>query len=463
MPPIPRPPAPQQQDVISIIVRVAQEMGVPPQLALSVAMVESGLNPRAVGDNGTSFGLYQLHKGGMLTSARLTPEQAFDPETNARVAISSLAGTLKKNPGASWGVIAARSQRPADAAGYARKVDGLVRSAGTDYVRYFAEQADRPTAATSTAGPTGGMGAAVGDTRTTQAAPVTDQQLRDYVRTNYPDAAPWLNHPELGPILMRAARERWDGAKLQGAVAGTKWWKTTQSQQREWDALVIGDRATAHARMVGTEFQINRLARQLGVSADRALITQMAVNVNRNGWSAEQVQEALAARFEFAPQNTGRGATTAGGLKALAAQYAVSLGDDTVEQWTRQILGGTRTDEDFRVYLVNQAKGRYANNAALAAALDAGQTVRQLADPLLRQANRLLGLDPTTVDLNDPRWMKMLQTYDDASKSYRPMTEYEAMVEIKTNPGFGYRRSLAGRQEEAEYGMSLARSLGAAV
>jgi hypothetical protein len=44
---------------------------------------ESGGNPNAVGDGGTSFGLFQLHKGGLLGS--LTPQQARDPITAAKV------------------------------------------------------------------------------------------------------------------------------------------------------------------------------------------------------------------------------------------------------------------------------------------------------------------------------------------------------------------------------------------
>jgi hypothetical protein len=44
---------------------------------------ESGGNTNATGDGGTSFGLFQLHRGGLL--GNLTPEQARDPLTAARV------------------------------------------------------------------------------------------------------------------------------------------------------------------------------------------------------------------------------------------------------------------------------------------------------------------------------------------------------------------------------------------
>lgn len=104
------------------VAQIARQHGANPVTAVSMMLVESGGNERAVGDGGTSFGLFQLHRGGMLTAAGLTPTQAFNPVTNARVAVASLARTERAR-GSSSGSTAAASQRPADPAGYARKVE----------------------------------------------------------------------------------------------------------------------------------------------------------------------------------------------------------------------------------------------------------------------------------------------------------------------------------------------------
>lgn len=107
---------------------MAASLGLDPRLAVADAMVESGLNPQAVGDGGTSFGLYQLHQGGELGS--LTPSQAFDPATNAHVALSTMAQVAQAHPGWSPGQIAAAAQRPADPAAYAAKVDAAYQQLG---------------------------------------------------------------------------------------------------------------------------------------------------------------------------------------------------------------------------------------------------------------------------------------------------------------------------------------------
>jgi hypothetical protein len=124
--------APTNQ-VVATIDRIALALGVPTALAEAQAQVESGFNPFARGDyvNGvpTSFGIYQLHRGGMLGS--LTPEQAFNPDTNARVSLSSLAGVLKAHPEYSPGRAAAESQRPADKVGYAAKINAILAKGTT--------------------------------------------------------------------------------------------------------------------------------------------------------------------------------------------------------------------------------------------------------------------------------------------------------------------------------------------
>jgi hypothetical protein len=110
--------------VIDAIVSAAHQLGVDPVLAIADSYVESGWNPRAVGDGGTSFGLFQLHRGGELGS--LTPEQAFDPLTNALRALSEFALVQKRSPGLDPGQLAAQSERPAHQDAYAARVDQVL-------------------------------------------------------------------------------------------------------------------------------------------------------------------------------------------------------------------------------------------------------------------------------------------------------------------------------------------------
>ncbi|MBX6361653.1 MAG: transglycosylase SLT domain-containing protein [Acidobacterium ailaaui] len=74
---------------------MADQYGVPPWIPLDIAEEESGLNPSAVGDNGTSFGLFQLHKGGGQGDGY--PVSALlDPLTNTTIAMRSIASAYQE-------------------------------------------------------------------------------------------------------------------------------------------------------------------------------------------------------------------------------------------------------------------------------------------------------------------------------------------------------------------------------
>jgi cell wall-associated NlpC family hydrolase len=87
----------------------------------ATAMVESGGRLDATGDNGSSFGPYQMHRGGRLDAAGYTPQQAMDPVLATRAAAKEFQSFYDK--GLRGAELAAAAQRPADRVGYAKKVE----------------------------------------------------------------------------------------------------------------------------------------------------------------------------------------------------------------------------------------------------------------------------------------------------------------------------------------------------
>ena len=117
--------AADKQRNAQIVAEVAREKGVDPVTAVATMLVESGGNATAVGDKGTSFGLFQLHRGGEL--GNMTQQQANDPRTNAETALSEFA--RNKGKYSDPGQLAAASQRPANRQAYASKVDEAIPEA----------------------------------------------------------------------------------------------------------------------------------------------------------------------------------------------------------------------------------------------------------------------------------------------------------------------------------------------
>lgn len=72
-----------QRKMAALIERILSAKGVPPEIiagAIVNAKAESGLNPRAIGDNGASVGLFQLHRKGAGKGMSVAERQ--DPTKN---------------------------------------------------------------------------------------------------------------------------------------------------------------------------------------------------------------------------------------------------------------------------------------------------------------------------------------------------------------------------------------------
>jgi len=78
--------SPEKKKLVELLLRLAPEYGVNPQLALAIARTESNLNPAAVSPKNAQ-GLMQLIPE---TSARFNVTKPFDPEQNIRGGLSYL-------------------------------------------------------------------------------------------------------------------------------------------------------------------------------------------------------------------------------------------------------------------------------------------------------------------------------------------------------------------------------------
>lgn len=81
--------------VRNTIKNISTEQDIPSWIPLSIAFHESKFDPTTVGDDGTSFGLFQLHRGG-LAPDYLKDEDLKNIETNTKIAISNMKNAYVK-------------------------------------------------------------------------------------------------------------------------------------------------------------------------------------------------------------------------------------------------------------------------------------------------------------------------------------------------------------------------------
>jgi hypothetical protein len=89
----------EQIAMADLIVDAANAAGVNAPFMLALAVTESSLNPRAVGDDGLSVGLFQLNKKFIQAS----DAELKDPDFNTDAAMNKMALLMRSFPGNSYG------------------------------------------------------------------------------------------------------------------------------------------------------------------------------------------------------------------------------------------------------------------------------------------------------------------------------------------------------------------------
>jgi hypothetical protein len=177
----------------------------------------------------------------------------------------------------------------------------------------------------------------------------------------------------------------------------------------------------------------------------------------RFGWDDNQLKTGLDAELQRSPDVLK--SKVGADYKALASQYAVPLADSTVSQWAAHSISGVGSDEQYRQYLVAQAKSRF-QDPTMQKFLDSGGTVSQFYDPYKQMAGQTLGIDPNTIDLTDPKWTMAINARDPSTQQIRAMTLDEWDRFIKTSGDYGYQNTDQAKQAAASFESTIGTMFG---
>jgi len=128
--------------VPTAVLAATQDNRIAASMLLGSKLEGGWTSPYPVGDSGTSFGPYQMHQGGLLTSLGLTPAQAENAATATKAMLPSYTAAANKIPQSLW------NSNPEQAAEQAAVI---AESPATDY--YTSQGTSKVDAAwTSTTG-----------------------------------------------------------------------------------------------------------------------------------------------------------------------------------------------------------------------------------------------------------------------------------------------------------------------
>lgn len=397
-------------------------------LAIAIALGESGGNPRAYNGQGLdkSYGYWQINMHGSLGPARRrqfglsSNEQLWDPMTNARAMFAISSGGRNWRP---WTVYtrgiyrgkmgearAAAARQPSGVGAIGRGIWG---------------------------GAAGGGGGGGGDFTTGIGGDLGFQSRgapADVAKSLYGYLGWFVDHPEVGPIILNAASEGWDVHRLMGALSGTRWWQTTSEASRQWDALIAMDPATAERRIDETAGSIGLQAAKFGVKITDARLARIAVKALRFGWNPAEIQLAIAAEMRYDPRFVHQGAMgqMIGDVKKTATNYLVGVTDRQAWEWARRMIAGGATMEAVNAAFQKLSKSRFPH---LATQIDQGVSPGQFFTPHRQAIASLLEVPAESVNFLSKKWDPVLSFRD--GKTTRAMTIAEAQRFARMDPAWG--------------------------
>lgn len=300
----------------------------------------------------------------------------------------------------------------------------------------------------------------------------TDEQVEAYIRAHYMDVAPFLANPEIRQLAFDAARTDMAPSELAHRFQQTEYYRTHGPTSRALDELIGTDMQAAVQAIDKAKELIGDLFSRNGVDINDHQLGEVAKQAIRNGWIDLEGGVSDPAKLHdflaFSIGATGKplqgeAAATADNLGALARQYGITMARGTLEEWSLKIEQGQASEDSFKAYVTNMARGVWQNDADLQRALDSGITPDAYFDPYRQTIAGVLGLSPDQVDIfNDPRWKQVTQVFDPRMEGgkggTRTMTLAETAQFARDQPE--YKDTMAYKESDASTGVQLAQFLG---
>lgn len=237
------------------------------------------------------------------------------------------------------------------------------------------------------------------------------------------------NVPELNAILRQAISGGWTADKLTATVESSPWWKKNADTVRTLVTQKFTDPATYAQNVANAKRLIGLKAQQLGrVVSGKALDQLVYQTLTTNAsWDDQVLTSMVAAGAPIGHHADGSYVSNAAELKThmteVAQSYGVPYTAKGLDGWIQRVQVGADSLSGFEDVMRARAKAQYPH---LANQIDAGMTVRDVADPYIQTMAQTLELDEATVGLNDPHVQRALaQVGKDGAMTSQPMWAFQ--------------------------------------
>lgn len=234
--------------------------------------------------------------------------------------------------------------------------------------------------------------------------------------------------PELNGYLQDAIKHGWTPEKLTATVESGKWWMQNADTVRQLAILHATEPGTYKQQVANAQRLIMLKAQAMGRSFDSKTLNSLVFQtLTQNASWDDQVLTSMVSRqsvIKAGDSRLGQVAQLQDHMTQVAQSYGVAYTQKNLDGWADRIQGGFDTVDGFESLMRARAKAQYPH---LAGQIDAGMTVRDVADPYLSTMAATLELDEGAIDWNkDPHIKKALaQVGQDGAMTAQPMWQFE--------------------------------------
>jgi hypothetical protein len=280
----------------------------------------------------------------------------------------------------------------------------------------------------------------------------------EQIATQFPAFAHLVQIPEIKELLDRATAETepWAADRFTLELQKTNWFRSNPESVRKTTALSLSDPAEYAKQRNEVVFRVQQIAGREGLTLSLSQIMFAAEAALRAGLDDEQIASNLIRSATSGDGSTGALDAVAGQVKQIAADYALPVADQMAFEVARKVRGQGLTIDGAKQHFANLAKASYQH---LAPQIDAGFTVRDIAEPYLQTAGQLLEMSPDSMVLSDPRWSRALNERTSDGKT-QLMSLGDWQKTLMSDAQYGWDRTSNAKATAYDIRDKLAETLG---
>jgi len=245
------------------------------------------------------------------------------------------------------------------------------------------------------------------------------------------------NIPELNTYLTQAVQGGWSADKLTATIESSTWWRSNADTVRNLVTMRATDPATYAQNVANARRFITLKAQQLGRTVDPRRLDALVMQslVTNGSWDDQVLTNLVATNSTLSSGEAlkGTAADLRNHMTQLAQSYGVAYTSSSLDTWTTRIQAGQDSLAGFEATMRARAKAAYPQ---FANQLDAGMTVRDIADPYIATMAQTLELDEGSLSLKDRQIQQALNQKDPTTGAQTAQPMWAFQQALKHDPRY---------------------------